>query len=89
LQAIYGISIEHRKGRGYWRKVKNQKIFLDNLASKLNIQHPEDWYRVTTKMVLAEGGTFIRDHYNGSLIKGKQILYTKWQGEEIVLEILP
>jgi hypothetical protein len=39
------------------------------LAIKLDIQKPEDWFRVTRKTVLEEN-RFINSYYNGSLAKG-------------------
>jgi hypothetical protein len=74
LQAVYP---EHShlwqeyKPKGYWKDKRNQQQFLDQLAVKLNIRKPEDWYRVTSKRALEEeGGHFIRDYYSGSLVKG-------------------
>jgi hypothetical protein len=56
--------------RGFWKNVKNQRDFFDQLATKWNIQKPEDWVRVTTAMVLKKGGNFINSLYNGSLVRG-------------------
>jgi hypothetical protein len=42
------------------------------LAVKWNIQKPDDWSKVTTKMVLEEGGYFITTYYNSSLSQGKE-----------------
>jgi hypothetical protein len=47
------------KPQGYWKDKKNQKEFFDQLAVKWNIQKPEDWNKVTNKMVFKEGGRFI------------------------------
>jgi hypothetical protein len=54
----------------YWSNVNNQRKFFDEVASKLNIQKPEDWYRVTGKTVIKFGGHFIKRFYNGSLVSG-------------------
>jgi hypothetical protein len=76
LQAIYP---EHQhvwhnyKPRGYWKDLHNQKKFLDSLMLKWNINKPEDWFNITTAMVLKEGGSFIRSYYDGSLVKGNVI----------------
>jgi hypothetical protein len=51
--------------------VDNQRSFFDNLATKLNIQKPEDWGKVTGSVVMKErGGYFISNYYSGSLYKG-------------------
>jgi hypothetical protein len=55
---------------GYWKDLQNQKKFFDQLAIKWNIQKPEDWHKVTYKMVVKEGGSFVSDYYNGSLTQG-------------------
>jgi hypothetical protein len=53
---------------------------MDNLAVKLNITSPEDWYRITGLKVREEGGFFMK-YYNGSLHRGTK------KRNEIVLEI--
>jgi hypothetical protein len=78
LQAIYP---EHhwndpRKPFGYWANVEHQRLFMDQLAIKLNIQSPEDWYNVSCKTVIKEGGSFVAYHYNGSLIQGIYLFNT-------------
>jgi hypothetical protein len=56
----------------YWNNVQNQRRFLDDLAVKLNIKSPEDWYSVKVETVVKLGGTFITRHYDGSLVRGKK-----------------
>jgi hypothetical protein len=55
--------------------MKNQRKFFDQLAMTLNIRKPEDWYSVTTKTIFQHGGTFIKSHYDSSVVKGKYLLY--------------
>jgi hypothetical protein len=59
------------KPRGYWKDKENQKAFFEQLASKLNIQKPEDWHLVTKQTIKDEGGSFVDKYYNYSLVKGK------------------
>jgi hypothetical protein len=56
---------------GHWNRIQNQRQFFDNLAIKMNIKRPEDWYRVTRQTVLDEGGNFIVRHYRGSHLRGE------------------
>jgi hypothetical protein len=71
LQASYPDYVPtKKKSPGYWEDKKNQKEFFDQLASKWNIQKSDDWNKVTTQMVLKEGGSFITHYYNGSLTQG-------------------
>jgi hypothetical protein len=54
----------------YWKDVKNQRNFMDQLAIKFEIKNPEEWNRISTKTAVQEGATFIRSYYQGSLWKG-------------------
>jgi hypothetical protein len=55
---------------GHWNDIQNQRKFFDDLASKLNVKQPDDWYDVQTRTVVKEGGSFINRLYKGSLIQG-------------------
>jgi hypothetical protein len=55
---------------GYWQDVKNQRDFLDKLATRFKITKPDEWLSVTTKEVLSEGGSFVNNYYDGSLRRG-------------------
>jgi hypothetical protein len=71
-----------------WKDTKNQKTFFDQLATKWNIQKLDDWNKVTTSMVVKEGGSFINSYYNSSLQKGTKHVYRMLTFVlEIVLEI--
>jgi hypothetical protein len=56
-----------------WKDKQLQKKFFDQLATKWNIQQPEDWHKVTKDMILNEGGTFLSTYYNGSVQRGNYI----------------
>jgi hypothetical protein len=58
------ISPDHYKPHGYWKDIKNQRVFFDDLATKLNIQTPIEWLQVTRKKVTEEGGSFLFNYYN-------------------------
>jgi hypothetical protein len=64
------IRVYDRVPNGYWQNIQNQRAFMDRLAVKYDVKKPEDWKRVFAKTVLKEGGTFVKDQYNGSLTKG-------------------
>jgi hypothetical protein len=55
---------------GFWKSLNNQRYFFNKLATKLNIKKPEDWYGVTGRTVIREGGSFINQYYNGSILQG-------------------
>jgi hypothetical protein len=79
LQAIYPDYVPKErpvaKPRGYWKDKQNQKEFFDQLAVKWNIQKPEDWNKVTNKMLFKEGGSFIAKYYKKSLHLGTYNLF--------------
>jgi hypothetical protein len=57
------------KNRGYWQDPINQRAFFDQLAVKFNIQDPKDWYNITRRQVMKEGGFFMK-YYNSSTMQG-------------------
>ncbi len=56
--------------RGYWNELPNQRKFMDEIATKLNINSPEDWSKVTTTTIDAHGGSRVLSKYDDSLVKG-------------------
>jgi hypothetical protein len=54
-----------------WKDVHNQRTFFDQLAVKLNIKNPQDWFNVTLRTIQNEGAYFVTRYYNSSLIQGK------------------
>jgi hypothetical protein len=62
-----------KKPHEYWKDKQNQKEFFDQLAIKWNIQTPNDWNKVTQKMLYKEGGHFIRKYYNNSPQRGTDL----------------
>jgi hypothetical protein len=67
LKAVF----QEPKVLGYWKDVGHQRTFMDQLAVKLNIQKPEEWYNVTCNTVYQEGAWFVQMYYGGSLLQGK------------------
>jgi hypothetical protein len=61
------------KPPGYWKNLDNQRAFFDRLATKLNIQKPEDWMNVSHYDVMQERGFFIKTYYNSSVVKGSML----------------
>jgi hypothetical protein len=64
-------SNNHKVPLGYWNDINNQRAFFDKMASLLNVQKEDDWYSVSVKSVIQHGGSFIKRHYNGSIIRGE------------------
>jgi hypothetical protein len=71
-----------RKPNGHWDDLYNQKAFFDELAIRLNIKKPEDWYSVSVEKVMKMGGSFIHKRYNGSLMRALSGVYPRQQWKE-------
>jgi hypothetical protein len=57
------------------------------LATKLNLQTLDDWYKVQYRTVVKEGGSFINTYYNSSVIKGNSLYYNMYL-DSIALQTL-
>jgi hypothetical protein len=49
-------TFKEQKPSGYWDDPKNRLDFVKQLEQKLNIKQLEEWYAVTIKTVLENGG---------------------------------
>lgn len=58
-----------------WKFMGERRKFLEEVAVKMNIMHPKDWGRVTTRHLLKLGGVGLLDHYNGSLFHALRSVY--------------
>lgn len=38
--------------RNFWDDMQNQREYLDWVETQLNIKNKEDWYRITTNVIL-------------------------------------
>jgi hypothetical protein len=70
----HGYTPRDHKPHAYWKDVRHQRQFFDQLASKLNIQRPEQWYTVKWDTILEAGGTFVSNYYKGSVTKGTELV---------------
>ncbi len=72
LDAVDMAAILHsnkKKLESFWRLTANQKLFMDNLANKLNITTPNDWYRINLSSFQQHGATSLLQKYDGSVCK--------------------
>ena len=54
---------------GYWQKKENQKEYMEWLKLELGYTTPEDWYKISKKVLQNNYGGGILKHYNNSPIK--------------------
>lgn len=41
---------------GHWSDPKIRRKFMDKLAERLNIKDPEDWSKISAKIIISNGG---------------------------------
>jgi hypothetical protein len=56
--------------RNYWKDMKNQRNFLDQLGVKLGLTNLDGWYSVQATKVIENGGSRLLSYYGYSLSKG-------------------
>ncbi len=62
----------------HWEVISNQRAFLDDLATKLNITDQDGWYSTTVKLLQRHGGGSLLNRYNCSLIKLLSSVYPEY-----------
>jgi hypothetical protein len=67
-----------RVPRGFWSSLQNQRLFLDDMALKMDVKSVDDWYSVTRSKVIQHGGAGLLKHYNGSVAKMLQTVYPEY-----------
>eukprot|EP01114_Cavostelium_apophysatum_P015052 TRINITY_DN4029_c1_g1_i1.p1 TRINITY_DN4029_c1_g1~~TRINITY_DN4029_c1_g1_i1.p1 ORF type:complete len:534 (-),score=127.16 TRINITY_DN4029_c1_g1_i1:1284-2885(-) len=72
-----------------WTDVKNQRIFFDWLAQKLNVKEWQDWYQIRTAAVSENGGAGILALYDKSHAKALMAVYPEYQWKEWKFERAP
>jgi hypothetical protein len=61
---------------GYWDNIQHQKEFFDNIAAKLGISSPEQWYQVRLDDIATFGGAgLLATRYSSSLPKALETVY--------------
>ncbi len=65
--------------RGYWNSVANQRLFMDSIASQLNITNVSGWSYITSTSVQQYGGATLLQKYKGSLSKLLVSVYPEYK----------
>jgi hypothetical protein len=66
--------------KGFWTDKENHKLFIKELASKLNIQKISDWYKVSVSQIKALGGRGVLGGHS-SLLKVLATVYPEHNWE--------
>eukprot|EP01122_Echinamoeba_exundans_P003379 TRINITY_DN13490_c0_g1_i1.p1 TRINITY_DN13490_c0_g1~~TRINITY_DN13490_c0_g1_i1.p1 ORF type:complete len:813 (-),score=56.65 TRINITY_DN13490_c0_g1_i1:127-2565(-) len=48
---------------GFWENAANQKLYFEWLGRTLGYERPEDWYRISKSIVIANHGSSLLAHY--------------------------
>lgn len=65
--------IDRRKG--YWKLKQNQRNFLEKVALKFNVKNEQDWHRIGTRDIIAEGGAALLARYGNSLMRSLKSVF--------------
>ena len=63
----------------YWNDLKNQRKFLDWLASLLQIKEYKDWYKIDSKTIKSHNGNALLKIYNDSPSKLISNVYPNYE----------
>ena len=56
-------SFEKNSRQNFWKIKRNQRDFMDNLFTKLNLQSIDDWVKIKAKIIKENGGRGLYEHY--------------------------
>jgi hypothetical protein len=70
LKTLHKPPTFHRKFVNEVNNISPRRITLDRIAEVLNIKTPEDWYSVSKKQIIENGGGSVLRHY-GTLLQGR------------------
>ena len=57
------------KKKYYFKSIKNQQIFMDNLFTKLNLNSLEEWFSISQKNFINNGGEKLIEEYKNDMKK--------------------
>jgi hypothetical protein len=60
---------------GYWKDMKNQRSFFDNLGKKLNVKTPSDWANFPFRVIIENQGGYLSFLYRGSMYSALKSVY--------------
>ncbi len=69
---------------GFWSIKSNHRVFLDDLANKLQLKNFEGWYGVTTGDLNNHGGHRLLALHNGSFSKLLQAVYPEYLSHSLI-----
>lgn len=74
--------------RHNWHNLQDQRLFFEQLASKLNLKSPQDLVKIPKKTITEFGGKrLIDEYYNGSIFQAIKAIYPelRWTKDQEIL----
>lgn len=62
----------------YWKDTKNQRLFMDWLGVHLEFKVMEDWYNITSDLIIKHGGRGLLSYFHSSPFEILQTLYPNY-----------
>lgn len=71
----------------YWKNKEHQRLFMDHLGQHLGFKTKEEWYKITCKDIVKQGGHGLLVEYDSSPSKLVQMIYHEhsWNIWEFVI----
>lgn len=64
-----------RLPHSHWNSSENQRLFLEKIKKRFNIQEPTDWGKVSVRELKNAGGESILRRYQSSLLNCLKSVY--------------
>src|SRR5207244_664797 len=65
--------------KDHWKDIHNHHKFMDEIASKYDINSNDQWYDITADQLRINGGSsLLRNYYKGSLTNLLKTIYPKY-----------
>eukprot|EP01114_Cavostelium_apophysatum_P021705 TRINITY_DN7645_c0_g1_i1.p1 TRINITY_DN7645_c0_g1~~TRINITY_DN7645_c0_g1_i1.p1 ORF type:complete len:739 (-),score=144.18 TRINITY_DN7645_c0_g1_i1:253-2469(-) len=64
--------------RGYWDSIQNQRNFMEQIASKFNIETKSEWGRITSWQLLELGGAGLLKRYDYSIYRALRNIFPEF-----------
>ena len=78
-----------RVRRGYWDSIENQRQFIDSLYYSHNFQSFDDFYKISNKFVIDNGGSSLISKYSSSYIQLLSTVYPNYPWNFFDFNVVP
>eukprot|EP01114_Cavostelium_apophysatum_P014087 TRINITY_DN3560_c0_g1_i1.p1 TRINITY_DN3560_c0_g1~~TRINITY_DN3560_c0_g1_i1.p1 ORF type:complete len:697 (-),score=96.12 TRINITY_DN3560_c0_g1_i1:32-2122(-) len=90
FEKIRSLERGDRNPIGFWKATSNQRILFENIAKQLNVNSPQDWYKVTPQQIREVGGSavaaILKYYYGNSHLNALSKIYPEVSWSHVVKE---